>query len=161
MRKKAHDPESFLSEQRFATVYALKILVPLLLFLVMHLTYALLLDVDHPLLRIAAQAEWLLISALMLLDAAIELRGIGSRYDKLVGAGAAGLFLLFGAVKYAVGHPAFALSGAGVPPGDMGLLIALSFFTFAITLCSIAISIYVFSVVSRELTVRKLTRMAL
>jgi hypothetical protein len=158
MRK--HDPESLLSEQRFATAYAFKILAPPFLFLVMHLAYALLFEVDHPLLRIAAQAEWLLISALVLLDAAIELRAIGSRYDKLLGAGAMLVFLLFGTVKYTIGHPA-ALSATGWAPDELGLLTALSFFTSAVTLCSIITSIYVFLLVSRELTVRKLTRMVL
>lgn len=160
MRKKVHDPESFLSEQRFATAYAFKILVPLFLFLVTQLAYALLFDVAHPLLRIAAQAEWLLISALVLLDAAMELRAIGSRYDKLLGAGAVLVFLLFGAVKYVIAQPA-ALSATGWAPDELGLLTALSFFTSAVTLCSIVTSVYVFSLVSRELTVQKLTRMAL
>jgi hypothetical protein len=161
MRKKIHQLESFLSKQRLTTAYVFKVVVPLLLFLLTHLTYTLLLGADYPMLRVAAQGEWLLISAMMLMDATIELRRIGSRYDKLLGSCAVLIFLLFGAVKYAVVHTAFALSASGAPPDNLRSLIALSFFTSAITLCSLVASLYVFSIVSRETTERRLMRMAL
>jgi hypothetical protein len=159
MKTIPHRSEDYFPNKQLLLVYMWKVLMPLLLLLSLYSTYALILKVNHPLLRVAAQSELLILSALILMEAAIELREINSSYDKLLAICAILILLLFGVVKYFFYQSILSTTEqpSYIPPA----LWAFSFFNSAITLCSVVCSIYVFSIVSRELTTQRLMRLAL
>lgn len=161
MKKTPHHNQGYFPNKRLLMVYTWKVIIPLLLPLFIYFTYALILKVDHPLLRVAARGELLILSAIILVEAALELRAINSRYDKLLVGCAILVLLLFGTVNHTAHLYQSNLSTTAEISNVPRLLLAFSFFNSAVTFCSIACSIYVFSIVSRELTIRRLTRMVL
>ena len=135
------------------------------LILVIYPVYALLLKIDHPFQRAFSQGDLLIFSALIMVEAAIELKNAQSRYDDLLQFIAMATMVVFGFVKYGAmlrephlhlgnlnGLSAEAIAAlAQAAQEAAGELRAFSFFNCAVAACAVAISLYAFlHIVRRE-----------
>src|SRR5690349_4361419 len=102
MKKTPHRDKEYIPNNLLLKVYIWKVCIPLLLLLGAYLIYSFVLKGDQPFLSIFSQGELLILSALILIEAALELREIESPYDKLLMACALLLLILFAAIKYTI-----------------------------------------------------------
>lgn len=145
--------------QRIQVLLIWKLLVPLSLLLVVFLTYALMLGDKHPFQRTFGHGDLLIFSVLILIEAAIELKSINSRYYKLLAVCAVLSIFFFGIIKYViVVHKQGLSDTAGSQPSE--LLLAFSYFNFAAILCSIIGGFYASLIAAREISDRKLKELA-
>jgi hypothetical protein len=135
-----------------------KVFFPLFLILIIYPVYAFFLKVDHPFQRAFAHGDLLIFSALVMVEAAVELKEVRSRYDELLRFVAMSAIVIFGFVKYGA-----MLRESNLHHGDVsGLapeaaaaavraaheaavdLHAFSFFNCAVAACAVIISLYSF-----------------
>lgn len=145
-------------DQHLQTICLWKVFFPLFLILIIYPLYAVFLKIDHPFQRAFAHGDLLIFSALILVEAAIELKEVKSRYDELLRFVAMLMMVVFGMVKYgamirephlhesaAAGMPPEAAAAVGQVASEAAAeLSAFSFFNCAVAACAVAASLYAF-----------------
>lgn len=124
------------------TVCVWKILIPFLLLTAWHLI-PIFLRRDAATPGTPGNEDLLVFSAFVLIEGGLKLRGAGLRHGDLLLRLAVLVFILFGVTTF-------------ISAPDAARARALIYFNYAIALCSIAGSLYVFSLVSRAASQRKL-----
>lgn len=144
--------------QHLQTICLWKVLFPLFLILIIYPTYALLLKIDYPFQRAFAHGDLLIFSALIMVEAAIELKEANSNYDEPLRFVAMITMVIFGLVKYGAmlrePHlhtanleamtPALAETALREAREAAIELRAFSFFNCAVAACAVSGSIYAF-----------------
>lgn len=145
-------------DQHLQTICLWKVLFPLLLILIIYPLYALLLKIDYPFQRAFAHGDLLIFSALIMVEAAIELKESKSNYDEPLRFVAMLTMVIFGLVKYgamlrephlhtvdfATLSPEVATRMMNESLEAAKELKAFSFFNCAVAACAVSGSIYAF-----------------
>lgn len=145
-------------DQHLQTICLWKVLFPLFLILIIYPTYALLLKVDYPFQRAFAHGDLLIFSALIMVEAAIELKESKSNYDEPLRFVAMLTMVIFGLVKYGamLREPHLHTTGLEMMTPEVAShvvreaheaameLKAFSFFNCAVAACAVSGSIYAF-----------------
>lgn len=143
-------------DEHLQTICLWKVFFPLFLILIIYPLYAVFLKIDHPFQRAFAHGDLLIFSALILVEAAIELKDVKSRYDELLRFVAMAVMVVFGMVKYGAmirephlhqsGAPALSPEAAAtltrVAHEAAAELSAFSFFNCAVAACAVAATLY-------------------
>lgn len=160
-------------DQHLQTICLWKVFFPLFLILIIYPLYAVFLKIDHPFQRAFAHGDLLIFSALILVEAAIELKEAKSRYDEVLRFVAMVVMVVFGMVKYGAmlrePHLHQAAAGTLSPEAAATLgraaheaaveLNAFSFFNCAVAACAVAASLYAFLHAVRRKSGRQVDRL--
>jgi hypothetical protein len=160
--------EIFLN-QHLQTICLWKVFFPLFLIVLIYPLYALFLKIDHPFQRAFSHGDLLIFSALIMIEAAIELREAKSNYDEPLRFVAMATMVVFGIVKYgamlreprlntdnlSVLGPEAAASAARLAQDAATELRAFSFFNCAVAACAVAGSLYAFLQAVRYKNIKK------
>jgi len=139
--------------QHLQTVCIWKVFVPFLLIILIYPVFLIIVKDHHPFERAFAHGELLIFSALVLIEAAVELKRARLGYDELLRAMAMITIFIFGFVKYSA-----MMQERHLETNDMDAinqLFAFSFFNCAVALFAIAVSIYAFLQAIRTETVER------
>lgn len=128
--------------QHLQTICIWKVFVPFLLIILIYPIFMIVVKVHHPFERAFAHGELLIFSALILIEAAVELKRAELGYDEALRALAMLTIFIFGFMKYQAMQQERYLE-----TGDLAAinqLFAFSFFNCAVAAFAIAVSIYAF-----------------
>lgn len=128
--------------QHLQTVCIWKVFVPFLLIILIYPVFLVFMKDHHPFERAFAHGELLIFSALVLIEAAVELKRARLGYDELLRAMAMITIFIFGFVKYSAVQQERQLDTNDLDAVQQ--LFAVSFFNCAVALFAIAVSIYAF-----------------
>jgi hypothetical protein len=144
--------EIFLN-QHLQTICIWKVAVPFLLLMIIYPIYILVVNVQHPFERAFAHGELLIFSALVLIEAAIELKRAKLGFDELLRGLALLAIFLFGFMKYQAiqQEPHLELGEADA----IRQLFAFSFFNCTVGITAVAASIYAFLYAVRSENLKK------
>lgn len=145
-------------DHHLQTICLWKVLFPLFLILIIYPLYAFFLKIDHPFQRAFAHGDLLIFSALVMVEAAVELKEVKSRYDELLRFVAMATIVIFGIVKYGAmlrePHlhqanvngltPEAAAATVRATEEAITDLSAFSFFNCAVAAFAVAVSLYAF-----------------
>jgi hypothetical protein len=133
--------EVFMNEH-LQTVCIWKVFVPFLLIILIYPIFLIIVKVHHPFERAFAHGELLIFSALILIEAAVELKRARLGYDELLRALAMITIFIFGFMKYEALQQERHLETENLDA--INQLFAFSFFNCAVAAFAIAVSIYSF-----------------
>jgi hypothetical protein len=128
------------------TICVWKVFVPFLLIILIYPIFLIVVKVHHPFERAFAHGELLIFSALILIEAAVELKRAQLGYDELLRAGAMLTIFIFGFMKYEAmqQEPHLETDNALASAAAVSQLFAFSFFNCVVAMFAIAVSIYAF-----------------
>ncbi|MEN3330001.1 MAG: hypothetical protein V7638_4808 [Acidobacteriota bacterium] len=127
--------------QHMQTVCIWKIFVPFLLIILIYPIFTIIVKVHHPFQRAFAHGELLIFSALILIEAAVELKRARLGYDELLRGIAMIIIFLFGFMKYQAMQQEQHLE---TDLDAINQLFAFSFFNCTAAAFAITVSIYAF-----------------
>lgn len=136
-------------------VFKWKVLAPSVFVITIYLAGAFLSGSGYTLRMAAARGDLLILSALILMEAAFELRRVESRLNKFPAIFAGIILFFYGFLQFSVLTP----GRAGGEPSAR-LLLSLSLLNCAVTLCSVVGSLYAFMIVAREAAAKRLSELA-
>jgi|SRR5688500_2527894 amino acid permease len=128
--------------QHLQTICVWKIFVPFLLIILIYPIFLVVVRVHHPFERAFAHGELLIFSALILIEAAVELKRARLGYDELLRAGAMLTIFIFGFMKYEAIQQERHLETQNADA--INQLFAFSFFNCAVATFAITVSIFAF-----------------
>jgi hypothetical protein len=132
--------------QHLQTICVWKVFVPFLLIILIYPIFLIVVRVHHPFERAFAHGELLIFSALILIEAAVELKRAQLGYDELLRAGAMLTIFIFGFMKYEAmqQEPHLETQNVAVAAAAVSQLFAFSFFNCVVAMFAIAVSIFAF-----------------
>lgn len=147
--------KNFLPDRWLHMVFRWKVLAPFIFVVAVCVASASLSGSDYPFLKTAARGDLLLLSALILMEAAFELRRVESPLKKLPTVFVIIILSFYALLKLWE-------QGRAEAAGDLNarLLLALVIFNCAVTLCSVVGSLYLFMIVAREAAAKRLSEFA-
>jgi len=128
--------------QHLQTICVWKVFVPFLLIILIYPIFMIVVKVNHPFERAFAHGELLIFSALILIEAAVELKRARLGYDELLRAGAMLTIFIFGFMKYEAMQQERHLEADEM--AAINQLFAFSFFNCAVAALAIAVSVFAF-----------------
>jgi len=145
--------EIFLN-QHLQTICIWKVVVPFLLLMFIYPIYILIVKVHYPFERAFAHGELLVFSALILIEAAVELKRAQLGYDEVLRGLALLVIFLFGFVKYQAMQQEPRLETGDAEA--ISQLFAFSFFNCTVAIFAVAASIYAFLYAIRSENAKKI-----
>jgi hypothetical protein len=143
--------------QHLQTICIWKIAIPFLLLVILFPIYILIVKVQFPFERAFAHGELLIFSALVLIEAAVELKRAEVGFDELLRGFALLAIFLFGFMKYQAIQQEPHLEKGEVEA--VSQMFAFSFFNCAVALFAVAASVYAFLQAVRHENIKKVDRL--
>jgi hypothetical protein len=144
--------EIFLNEH-LQTICIWKVVVPFLLLMILFPVYILIVKVHYPFERAFAHGELLIFSALILIEAAVELKRAQVGFDELLRGFALLAIFLFGFMKYQAIQQEPHLEKGEVEA--ISQMFAFSFFNCTVAIFAVAASMYAFLHAVRSENIKK------